>query len=174
MTPLTQPLRDEHGELNSRIEILRTAADSIGSVSIDAVRHGVGEAYAFLMQHLIPHAQAEEQLLYPTVGKLMRAIEAPATMTRDHLEVIRLTEELETLRLRLFYAPVSESDLQALRRVLYGLYAIIKLHLAKEEEIYLPILEAHLPAEEIHRIFEAMERTANEARSSLKPIADHQ
>jgi iron-sulfur cluster repair protein YtfE (RIC family) len=92
-------------------------------------------------------------------------------MSRDHLEVIRLTEELEALRLHLFYAPLSESDEQALRRVLYGLYAIVKLHLAKEEEIYLPILEAHLSASEVAHLVEAMERTVNEAKSSLKAIA---
>ena len=66
---------------------------------------------------------------------------------------------------------MSESGEQALRRVLYGLYAIIKLHLAKEEEIYLSILEARLPAEEVGRLVEAMERTVNEAKSSLKAIA---
>lgn len=168
MAALSQPLHDEHGELKSRIEILRTVADAIGSAPIEFVREGVGEAYTFLMQHLIPHAQAEEQVVYPTVGKLLRALEATDTMSRDHLEVIRLSEELETLRLHLFYAPVSESDEKALRRVLYGLYAIIKLHLAKEEEIYLPLLEARLGAEEVHRMFEVMKRTAQEAKSNLK------
>jgi iron-sulfur cluster repair protein YtfE (RIC family) len=121
-----------------------------------------------LIHHLIPHAQAEEQVLYPAVGRLLRAVEATETMSRDHLEVIRLTEELEALRLRLFYTPLSESDKQALRRILYGLYAIIKLHLAKEEEIYLPILEARLPAGEVDHLVKAMERTATDAKSTLK------
>jgi len=123
------------------------------------------------MHHLIPHAQAEEQVLYPTVGRLLRTLEATDTMSRDHLEIIRLTEELESLRLHLFYAPLTESEEQALRRVLYGLYAIIKLHLAKEEEIYLPILEAHLHPEEVDRMVEGMERTVNEAKSNLKALA---
>ena len=91
-------------------------------------------------------------------------------MSRDHLEVIQLTEELEALRLHVFYTPVSEADKQALRRVLYGLYAIIKLHLAKEEEIYLPIVEARLPAEEVNGLLEAMEGTVMEAKSSLRMI----
>jgi hemerythrin-like domain-containing protein len=94
MAALSQPLRDEHGELKSRIEILRTVADAIGSAPLESVREGVGEAYTFLMQHLIPHAQAEEQVVYPTVGKLLSALEATDTMSRDHLEVIRLSEEL--------------------------------------------------------------------------------
>jgi iron-sulfur cluster repair protein YtfE (RIC family) len=127
-----------------------------------------------LIHQLIPHAQAEEQVLYPAVGRLLRALEATETMSRDHLEVIRLTEELEALRLHLFYAPLSESDEQTLRRVLYGLYAIIKLHLAKEEEIYLPILEARLSAEEVDHLVEAMGKTVTEAKSSLKMIDPHE
>ena len=174
MATLPQRVRDEHWEMIARIEVLRTVADSIGSAATESIREGVGQAYAFLIHQLIPHAQAEEQVLYPTVGRLLGALEATETMSRDHLEVIRLTEELETLRLHLYYTPVSESNEQALRRVLYGLYAIIKLHLAKEEEIYLPILEARLPAEEVNKLVEAMEGTIMEAKSSLRLIDPHE
>jgi hemerythrin-like domain-containing protein len=170
MAALPQVVRDEHKELIGRIELLRTVADSIGSASLEALREDVGQAYTFLIHQLIPHAQAEEQVLYPTVGRLLHTLQATETMSRDHLEVIRLTEELEALRLHLFYAPLRESDEQALRRVLYGLYAIIKLHLAKEEEISLPILEARLHAEEVDHLVEAMERTVAEAKSILKMI----
>jgi iron-sulfur cluster repair protein YtfE (RIC family) len=170
MAALPQVIRDEHKEQVARIELLRTVADSIGSAPTESLREGVGQACSFLIHQLLPHAQAEEQVWYPTVGRLLHALEATDTMSRDHLEVIRLTEELEALRLHLFYAPLSESDEQALRRVLYGLYAIIKLHLAKEEEIYLPILEARLPAEEVDRLVEAMESTVTEAKSSLRMI----
>jgi iron-sulfur cluster repair protein YtfE (RIC family) len=174
MALLPQRIRDEHLDLIARSEILRTVADSIGIASTESMREGVGQAYSFLIHQLIPHAQAEEQVLYPTVGRLLRAVEATETMSRDHLEVIRLTEELEALRLHVFYTPLTQADEQALRRVLYGLYAIIKLHLAKEEEIYLPILEAHLPFEEVDGLVQAMEGTAIEAKSSLRMIDPHE
>ena len=174
MATIPQRVRDEHMELIARIELLRTVADSIGSAATESIREGVGQAYTFLIHQLIPHAQAEEQVLYPTVGRLLRALEATETMSRDHLEVIRLTEELEALRLHVFYTPVSEADERALRRVLYGLYAIIKLHLAKEEEIYLPILEARLAASEVGGLVQAMEGTAMEAKSGLMMVDPHE
>ena len=174
MASLPQVIRDEHRELVARIEVLRTVADSVGTAAIESLREGVGQANFFLIHQLIPHAQAEEQVFYPTVGKALRAVEATETMSRDHLEVIRLTEELEALRLRLFYEPMSKSDEQALRRVLYCLYAIIKLHLAKEEEIYVPILEARLHPDEVDHLIDAMQRTAAEAKSSLKTIEPHE
>jgi len=48
--------------------------------------------------------------------------------------------------------------------VLYGLYALVKVHFAKEEEVYLSILDARLTPEEAHRMFEAMEEAARGAK----------
>ncbi len=168
MTQPTQPLRDEHKELLPHIELLRTIADSIGEAPSESLRRDLDEAYTFLTHHLLPHAQAEERVLYPMVGRLMGAPEATATMSRDHVEISQLTEELGSLLSYLGGASMAAPQEQALRRVLYGLYAIVKVHFAKEEEIYLPILDARLAAEEASRMFKAMERAAQEARSILE------
>ncbi len=167
MTTLTQPLRGEHKELLPHIELLRTVADAIGEASITSLRPAVDEAYAFLAHHLLPHAQAEELALYPVVGRVMGAPEATATMNRDHVEIGRLTEELGELRPHLVGASLSKPQERALRCVLYALYDLVKVHFAKEEEVYLPILDAHLSAEEAHRLFRAMERAAQEAKSTV-------
>jgi iron-sulfur cluster repair protein YtfE (RIC family) len=167
MITLTQPLRDEHKELLPHIELLRTVADAIGEAPFESLRRGVDEAYTFLTHHLLPHAQAEERALYPVMGRLMGAPEATATMSRDHVEVARLAEELGSLRSHLVGASLSESQEKALRRVLYSLSAIVKVHFAKEEEIYLPILDASLTADEAARLFGAMEREAQEAKRTV-------
>ena len=169
MAAVTQPLRDEHKELLPHVEVLRTVADSAGDASMQALRAGVDEAYEFLAHHLIPHAQAEEQALYPVVGRALGAPGATATMSRDHVEVGRLTQELESLRSQLSDATASASEVQAVRRVLYGLYALVKVHFAKEEEVYLPLLDARLSQVEAQEMFEAMEAAAKAAkRSGLK------
>ena len=141
MTTLTQSLRDEHKELLPHIELLRTVADAVGEVPIVSHRRSVNEAYAFLTHHLLPHAQAEERALYPVVGRLMGAPEATATMSRDHVEIGRLTEELGLLRSHLGDTSMSTEEEQTLRRVLYSLFALVRVHFAKEEEVYLPLLE---------------------------------
>lgn len=167
MTTLTQPLRDEHKELLPHIELLRTVADTIGEAPVASLRRSIDEAYAFLTHHLLPHAQAEERTLYPVVGRLIGAPEATATMSRDHVEIDRLTQELGSLLSHLVGGSMSTEEEQALRRVLYGLSALIRVHFAKEEEIYLPILDARLTADEAHQLFEAMERAAHEARGPV-------
>ena len=166
MTTVTQPLREEHKELLPHIESFRTAADAIGSAPTDMVRRQIDEVYAFLLHHLLPHAQDEEQALYPVVGKVMGAPEATGTKSRDHIEVGRLTEELGSLRMQLAEGTTAESRAQELRRVLYGLYALVKVHFAKEEEVYLPILDARLSPDEAHAMFAAMEAAAGHAKAT--------
>ena len=167
MKTLTQPLRDEHKELLPQIEMLRTAADSVDDMLISLLSQQVDAVYNFLTRHLIPHAQAEEHALYPIVGKLMGAPEATATMSRDHAEVGRLTEELAVLREGLSGPTLGAGQAKALRRVLYGLYTLIRVHFAKEEEVYLPLLEARLTPHEAGSLFAAMEAAAHEIKSQL-------
>ena len=162
----TQPLRDEHKELMPHVASLRLAADSVGDQPIGAVRRNVDAAYDFLASHLLPHAQAEERALYPVVAKLIGGAEATATMSRDHVEVTRLTGELDALRPGLAGATISPAQARSLRAVLYGLSALVTLHFAKEEEVYLPILDKHLSEAEADKMFEAMEAAAKEAKQT--------
>ena len=154
-TTVTGPFRAEHAHLAPHVDRLAEAGD----LQADA-----DAAYRFLTAHLIPHAHAEDEVLYPVVDRLLGAdgeTRATDTMRRDHLEVARLTEELGVLRERLHAgAPVEEREL---RRVLYGLYAVVKLHFAKEEEVYLPLLDRELTADEAQALFERMESAGHAA-----------
>lgn len=139
-------------------------ADSVGITPVSLLRQEIDETYTFLSRQLIPHAQAEEHALYPLVGKLMGAPEATATMSRDHVEIGRLTEELGVLLPSLEGEHLRASQEQALRRVLYGLSALVTVHFAREEEVYLPLLDTHLSSQEARHLFEMMEQAAEEAR----------
>jgi len=164
MSPLaTQPLRDEHQELLPQVDLLRTLGDAA-----DAPGRAVGErldaALDFLEGHLLIHAQAEEDVLYPAVGRLMGAPLATATMSRDHAEVHRFVEQLAAIqRAWRDHAP-SASEVNEVRRLAYGLHALVVLHFAKEEEIYLPLIDEGLTEAEARQLFESMEQAAGEAR----------
>ena len=154
-------------ELYPQVELLRLAADAVYESLTSQAHDRIEEAYNFLTRQLLPHAQAEEKALYPMVQKVMGAEQATATMSRDHVEIARLTEELGTLRVHKSQLTITSIQAMALRRVLYGLYALVKLHFAKEEEIYLPLLDAKLTADEAHAMFEKMEAAYNEAKEHL-------
>ena len=161
MNTLTQPLRDEHKELIPHIEQILKVADSLPDAPLEQIRAGVQEVYEFLAYHLIPHAQAEEAALYPVVQKVLGSPDATRTMSRDHVEVGRYVEELDELR-----QDLSPRNTKLLQRVLYGLYALVKVHFAKEEEVYLPILDERLSPEQAQDMFEAMEAAAGQAKQA--------
>lgn len=167
MTLLTQPLRDEHKELLPHIEEIRTVANLVGDAPLSTLRREVDKVVAFLTHHLIPHAQAEDQVLYPIVGKAIGTPEALATMRFDHVQIGQVTEHLSSLRSQISGASLSSPQTKELREVLYGLYALVKTHFTKEEEIFLPILDAKLTPAEAHHMFEAMEAVAVDVKSHL-------
>ncbi len=162
MDTLTQPLRDEHKELIPHIENILRVADSISDLPLEQVQDGVEEVYEFLAYHLLPHAQAEEAALYPAVQRALGSPNATRTMSHDHIEVGRYIEELAVLR-----REISPRQFKPLLRVLYGVYALVKVHFAKEEEVYLPILEERLSIDQAKELFEAMEKAAGEAKLAL-------
>ncbi len=168
MNPLTQPLRDEHKELLPQLETLRTAGDAIEESLTQADLALIDEAYSFLAYHLLPHAKAEEAALYPEVQRVMGAPEATATMSRDHVEVSQLTHELEGLRSNLGNQKITAEQAANLRRILYGLHTLVKVHFAKEEEVYLPLLDSRLTLDEANAMFTTMEAAAHTAKAQLQ------
>ena len=164
MNTLTQPLREEHKELFPHVDQIRQVAELVGEASIEDIQHGVEQVHDFLANHLKPHAEAEDAALYPVVQKVLGSPDATKTMSRDHVEVGRYIEELALLKKEISGTVLTSLQAQSLRRVLFGVYALVKVHFAKEEEVYLPILDQRLTPEAAQEMFEAMEDAAYKAK----------
>jgi hemerythrin-like domain-containing protein len=160
-----QPLRDEHRELLPHIEEIRVVADRVGIAPANVLRTEIAGICQFLHDHLIPHAKAEDAVLYPEVERAMSAPRATASMSRDHVEVVALTMELDAITHRIG-EDRSPAVVVDARRVLYGLYALVKLHFTEEEEIYVPVLEEALDADHAREMFDRMEAAASDARAT--------
>jgi iron-sulfur cluster repair protein YtfE (RIC family) len=154
---LTTALR--HRELRPFLERLRQWADEIGVVHIDTVRQRLDAANELLMTRLLPHALAEDEILYPAVRKFVGA-QAIEMLQRDHGEMLKLTAELNALRNAASAAEVGPRFAIEARRILYGLYTLADLHFAKEDEIVLPVLDARCTLVETAELSSAMERAA--------------
>ena len=168
MTLPTQRLRDEHAGLLPNIECMKQLAHDVITAPADEVRDGLEEAYLFLEHKLIPHARAEDRVLYPVIARMLGSDRAMLGMTRDHVEVGTLSNELGILRVELVddEEPPTETK-QEIQRVLYGLYTLIKHHFAKEEELYLPLLDGNLSEEETMKLFQEMERVSRNSRFQI-------
>lgn len=132
----TGAVRDEHEQLLGHVEHLREAAREVPRLSPEERAAVIERILAFLRGTLIPHAEAEEHVLFPEVARLVGHPEATASMTLEHAAIRARTDAL---------ADADPSDVSSLQELLYGLQALITVHFSKEEDIYLPLIDAQPP-----------------------------
>lgn len=142
---LIRRLDDEHRRLRPRIAEIARLADEMETASGVAPR--LTELIAFLNQELVPHERDDENLLYPAVARALGGTDPTATMSREHAEIIELIRRLTALSAELTAEPATDDPpdaavagpvrtLRDIRRTLYELHAILRLHFAQEEEDY--------------------------------------
>jgi heavy metal translocating P-type ATPase len=136
---LTRRFQGEHESIRAGVEQLRRVADALGSAPPDAALAQVRDAYRLLVEEIGPHEKAEEEELYPAVGRLLGGDEVTATMSRAHAEIAHQIRRLGQLLGDIGPGPADEVDLADLRGLLYGLHAILRLHTAQEDENYLSL-----------------------------------
>jgi heavy metal translocating P-type ATPase len=133
--------RAEHRELLVAVDQIRSTADRLDTLPPAAALAEAREVHRFLVGRLLPHEEAEDELLYPAVAELVGGDDPTVTMSRGHAEIAHLTRLLGRLLADLGPAGPAAEDLPDLRRALYGLHAVLRLHFAQEDEAYLPLLE---------------------------------
>ena len=86
-----------------------------------------------LERELVPHERADEEELMPLVARALGG-PATATMSRTHAEIEHQVSRLRRLLDGTDPDHVTREDVTELRRLLYGLYAVCRLHNSQEEE----------------------------------------
>lgn len=165
MRTLSDQMKEEHRQLLWHLESVRTAADVVGETSPDWARSRVADAQDFLTRRLMPHAEAEEEVLFPAIAGIGGAAAGSMAVGLDHIEIARLVGELDELMLEWGEGALQPWVARELRRVLYGLYEIARYHLTREQEEVLPLLEATMTVEAGRDLFEALYESERELRS---------
>jgi hypothetical protein len=138
--------RVEHREFLPEMNRIRAVADRLDRMPSSEALAELELVRVFLLERLVRHEEEEEAEVYPVVAKLMGGEDPMATMSRAHLEISHLTRLFTQLLEDLPTGGPGPEDLPDLRRVLYGLHAILRLHFAQEEEAYSMLSDA-VPAE---------------------------
>ena len=140
-THLTERFVEEHRVIRAAIEQLRRTADTLG-VDEDASSFvAVLEVHRVLVDVVLPHELAEDEVLYPALGRIMGANGSTAMMSRAHIEIRHQVRRLGQLIDDIGPGIADASDLVELRGILYGLWAVLRLHTAQEDEALMALGE---------------------------------
>ncbi|MGC4766506.1 heavy metal translocating P-type ATPase [Micromonospora sp. DT46] len=149
--PGTRELLDryaaEHGGIRDVLAALGDTADLVATAP-DAPQclPTLRETHRRLVGQVLPHEAAEEHQLYPALADPLGSAEATSTMSRAHVEIRRLVDRIGAHLAQAGDGPLRRDQLTDLLAALYGLAAILRLHLAQEEEDYFSLSPAE-PAE---------------------------
>ncbi|NUS41220.1 MAG: heavy metal translocating P-type ATPase, partial [Terrabacter sp.] len=124
-------LREGHEVAIAAVEQIRAVADALHSQ--DCRLEPVHALIDRLALELVPHERADEEELMPLVARAL-GTPATATMRRTHAEIEHQVSRLRRLVEGIDPARVTPEDVVELRRLLYGLYAVCRLHNSQEEE----------------------------------------
>jgi Hemerythrin HHE cation binding domain len=154
---------EHHDRLHAIVDQLNELGDCSNGDCLDTsrlieARPTIEVIYQGLTTLLIPHMEAVEAAVYPTLERLLAGRETMAPMRQEHAEIRRLTGVIGHF-VDHPEAHVNRGTVLLMRRALLRLYAILKAHLI-EEELYLPILEDRLTAEEGVELAKALDHAA--------------
>jgi hypothetical protein len=155
MSELNQPLlrslpatSQQHNErIMAHVDALPELAAMIDRAASPAFAERFRGECDFISHQLIPHIAAVEETIYSRLDQLMERRHSMLPMREEHARLHRLFDSLCAYRATIDAGTFDRSDAVGLRRVLYRLYSLLKVHMA-EEEMYLAVLERDLSDEE--------------------------
>jgi heavy metal translocating P-type ATPase len=123
----------EHAGLRELADTLRAGAEAIGPTP--TALPTLSEVEQRLRAELLPHQREEERALYPAAAQRLGGLDPMAPLLRMHAEIESLAERVGVL----LNLAAAEGDWASvgpeLRRTLFGLEALLRLHLTAEEEM---------------------------------------
>jgi len=143
---LTRRFQVEHLAIRADIARLRTVADCLGTVDAAEAMAQLREVHKLLVEEVEPHEQAEQEVLYPALDRLLGGSDPTGPMSRAHVEIAHQIRRLGQLLDDIDPEGPDEEDLGEFRGLLYGLHAVLRLHTAQEEESYLSLGDDAGPA----------------------------
>ncbi len=134
-------LTTAHRDLAPGIARLRAIADRMDILPPAEALTELQAARMFLVETLVPHEIDEDRVVYPMLFAALGSDDATSALHRTHTEIFHLIRLFDRLVAELEADGPTPDDRTDLRRALYGLDAILRLHMAQEEELYLSLVD---------------------------------
>ena len=162
MTAVIDTGHEHHERISEMLDRLPVLAEMLDeSPRPAAFEQDFGSLYRFVSQTLEQHMEAVEASLYPELDRLMQRRHSMLQMRREHEDLKGLIARLGTFSEAIEADALGPAGTIGLRRVLYRLYALLKVHLAEEEE-YMHVLERNLSEAEQAELVKGLEHAVAE------------
>jgi hemerythrin HHE cation binding domain-containing protein len=127
-----------HEEFRAWTDQLRSTARLLPSLDEASRLAVIADLVSFLHEEIEPHTRIDEQVLFPEMQAKLGSPLAAAAIAYDHLAIRAWIAKL---------AAADEDDVATLQELLYGLDALIRVHLWKEDELFVkPLASPTWPA----------------------------
>ena len=137
---LPRVAHEHHERLLHHVDQMPAIGELLLTGDAAEVKASADAMSAFLLETLLPHVEAAERALYPELERMLQNRHSMSPMRREHTELRRLVQSFVELSRQTDGHSITIGTRLVFRRVLFQLYALLKIHLA-EEEAYLHIVE---------------------------------
>lgn len=152
---------EQHAQIMVHVDRLPVLAGMLGSADMATFGAELELECDFIRTQLVPHIEAIENNLYGELDRLMEHRHSMDPMREEHARLRRLFSTLCHYRQAVEGGRLGADETIALRRVLFRLYSLLKVHLA-EEEMYLAVIDRDLSAEDKDGLARAVDRAASQ------------
>jgi iron-sulfur cluster repair protein YtfE (RIC family) len=153
------PVAQQHHErLLHHVDRMPAIAELLDRGSVEELRTQLDEMCEFMTDLLVPHMEAAERALYPELERMMQNRHSMTPNRREHAEIRAAIDQLLVLRDKVSPPRLTITDQMALRRTLFRLYGLLKVHLA-EELLYADIVEKGASVEAEQALAAAMDHS---------------
>ncbi len=136
MTIDTKAFADVHERLREKTAELGAAAERLQSLDASERDATCDEIERWLRTDVMPHMLLDDWLLYPEAASRFGDPLIGVSLSYDHVAIRWWISELEA---------ADRSDVARLRELLYGLSALIRVHIWKENELLLSVIAGRTP-----------------------------
>lgn len=153
------PLRDFRSTLHEGLRGLPAAAEAVSSGDKAAAVAALDAALDYLQGTLLAHCRSEKFTLFPAVEGVVGSIGTTQVMVAQHESIAAMVDDLSSV-----VAAARAGEMAQYQRyllpLLYGLYAVARVHLESEDDAYLSLLDEHLSESQVGVLVENLGRVA--------------
>jgi hemerythrin-like domain-containing protein len=133
-------VENEHRELTWGVDHIHHVGTRIGTIATHDLTYELLQVLSWIEKVLEPHAAWEEIAVYDQVDARAGTPWATKLMRYEHQQIRRFAHRLELDRETL-HRETTHEELTELRGRLFGLEALIRAHIEREELFLIPLLD---------------------------------